>query len=203
MALIWELVISKAQRLINKACAFDLNWDEYANELNGKLICVNITQADCTVFAKITDEQIVLSSSSQEPADLTVTGKPLALMQLAEKNNTSSEVKIEGCAHLAQTLQKMLKQLDIDWEGFVALYTGDTISYGLTKIKTQMEEIWKHGKNTLLENAGEYLLYEKNMSPTKEEVASFLREVTDLNYDTDRIEARIKLLTEKLTDNVH
>lgn len=202
MALIWELVIAKAQRLLNKACHFDPNWEEYGQELDGKLICINISQVDCTVYAKITDRQILLSSESGQSPDLSITGKPLTLMQLANKHNPSSEVKIEGSAQLAQTVQNMMKSLNVDWEGFVALYTGDTIAHGLTKIKAQMETIWQQGKQGVLESAGEYLLYESEAAASPEEVSMFIDEVTKIGYDTDRIEARISLLTEKATENV-
>jgi ubiquinone biosynthesis protein UbiJ len=202
MALIWELVIAKAERLINKACAFDLNWEDYAKELDGKSICVQISQVDCTVYANINNNQISLSSDFTETPDLTVSGKPLALMQLATTGNPSSDVKIDGTAHLAQTIQKMMRSLDIDWEGFVALYTGDTIAHGLGKIKAQMEEIFQQSKNSLTENAGEYFLYETEMAAGKEEVEAFLRDVTDLEYASDRIEARINLLKDKATDDV-
>lgn len=202
MALIWELVISKAQRMLNKACMYDLNWSDYAEQLEGKLICVKITQVDCTIYAKISQEHILLSSSAAEAPDLTVTGKPLALMQLASKANPTSEIKIEGSAQLAETVQSMMKSLNIDWEGFIALYTGDTLAHGLGKIKAQMETIWQQSKKGSLEDAGEYFLYESQSAATADDVALFIDEVTSLNYAVDRIEARINLLAEKVTDNV-
>ncbi len=202
MTLIWELVISKAQTLINKACMYDFSWDKHAKELDGKLICVNITQVDCTIFAKITDGQIILSSSSSETPDLSITGKPLTLMQLANSASPGSEAKIEGSAQLAQQIQKMMKSLDVDWEGFVALYTGDTIAHGLGKIKAQMEVLWTQSKENLTEDAAEYLLYELQAAAAHSDVSTFIDDVTKLRYSADRIEARINFLKDKVTDNV-
>ncbi len=193
MGLIWELIIAKAQDFINKACQFDFNWNDFSKELDDKTIGIHMTQIDCAVYATITRGQIVLSTHTHEPTDLMISASPMTLLELVQSGNPNPSVKIEGNAHLAQTVQKMMHTLNIDWEGFVASYTGDAIAHVIGKIKIR-------GNNSFLENLGEYVLFETEMAPTQDEVNQFIHDVTQLDYAVERIEARIRLLTEKTTD---
>lgn len=82
-----------------------------------------------------TDSVMVLGDYEGD-ADATISGSPLALMAMHHPGNRSrslfsGEVEIRGDAGIGQALQRILDDMDIDWEEMLSRYTGDVVAHQL------------------------------------------------------------------------
>lgn len=172
-------------------------------ELQGNIIAIELTDLDKIIYCHPGSWGMRLGL--QPPAkevDATIRGRLLGLVNLSlqqEKLSTSMQehIEIAGNPKVAQKFQKVLTELNIDWEEELAKYTGDIMAYrigqGLRKTQRTVKEI----VSSLALSGKEYLQEESHSTPTMAEFEQFQQAVTDIRHDVDRLEATINHLLQK------
>ena len=130
----------------------------------------------------------------------------MALVNLSlqeDKISTSIQerVSIQGDARVAQKMQKILTELDIDWEEALSKYTGDVMAYQIHKQVLGASEWLRNSARSLLQNTSEYIREEQLLSPTQVEFERFQKQTTILKQDVERSEARLRHLLKAASDN--
>jgi len=138
--------------------------------------------------------------------DATISGRLMALVNLslqADKISTAIQqrVSIQGDARVAQQMQKILTELDIDWEEVLSKYTGDVMAYQIHKRVVGTGEWLRNSARSLLQNTSEYIREEQHLSPTQVEFERFQQQNTTLKQDVERSEARLRHLLKAASDN--
>ncbi|MFT5550046.1 MAG: ubiquinone biosynthesis protein UbiJ, partial [Candidatus Azotimanducaceae bacterium] len=106
-----------------------------------------------------------------------------------------------GEARVAQQMQKILTELDIDWEEVLSKYTGDVMAYQIHKQVLGAGEWLRNSAWSLLQNTSEYIREEQHLSPTQVEFERFQKYTTTLKQDVERSEARLRHLLKAVSDN--
>lgn len=184
-----------------------LGYDEVAlaacREMQGHCIAVDITDLDFQFYCHPGDWGIRLSG---EPplgeVDASISGRLMALVNLAsreDKISTSIQegVSFNGNAALAQNMQRILANLDIDWEEALAQHTGDVLAFQLNQRARRFAAWIGNSADSLLQTSSEYLREEARLSPTRVEFQAFQSRLTALKNDVARGEARLQRLIEK------
>lgn len=175
--------------------------------LQGCCIAIEFTDLELTLYCHPGNWGMRLS---QEPPackiDATISGRLFALLNLSiedDKISTSirERVSINGDAQVAQQLQKILTDIDIDWEDVLAQYTGDVLAFQIHQQARKTAQFLRQGLNSLLQTNSEYLREEAQMTPNPVEFERFQQEVTTIKHDIDRTEARIRQLSRTLIDS--
>ena len=127
----------------------------------------------------------------------------MALVNLAtqdDKISTSIQgaVKFNGNVALAQKLQKILTQLDIDWEEALSRHTGDVAAFQIHQQARDFGDWFLHSADSLLQTSSEYLREEVRLSPTQVEFDRFQSGLGLLKNDVARAEARLQQLLSKI-----
>jgi|GEM_PF-6989286 len=121
-------------------------------------------------------------------ADLRIWASPKTLLELILKNNHSA-IKMEGDVILAQSLQKCLNRLPMNWENYLSDTLGETLSYPvISLLKKGRESIEQWNKNNKTRIA-DYLQEDTQQLPLPEEIEQFCSEVDELKLRADRLEA--------------
>ena len=185
-----------------------LDLDETAlaacGEMQGRCIAIDVTDLDFQLYCHPGNWGIRLSRFPPAgEVDATISGHLLALLNLAaqeDKVSTSirERVSFHGDVALAQRLQKIIADLDIDWEEALAQRTGDVVAVQLHRGARTLGEWLRHSADSLLQTTSEYLREEARLTPTQVEFERFRSRVTALKYDIARIEARLQRLAERL-----
>ena len=111
---------------------------------------------------------------------------------------------VSGDITLAQDFQKILHSFEIDWEEQLSHWTGDTAAHKLGRIFRLTRGYLKETQNTIGMNISEYLRYEKDMLPDRDEVQEFIADIDVLRNDAERIRQRIeRLMKTTITDPRH
>jgi ubiquinone biosynthesis protein UbiJ len=104
---------------------------------------------------------------------------------------------MEGDIQLGMQIKQLFDSLDIDWEGFIAAFTGDAVAHQLAKVTQKVIRKTTSAKTTLHTHMDEYLHHELAILPSKKELAFFYQDVELTMLSVERLEAKVKCLFTK------
>lgn len=196
-----SLVLSGLERVLNAHLRLDSDALSKIAALDKKVVKITIEDWEMSFFIVMHQDGIELTSRYYETPDaaLSSTLNNLFLVMVnqgSSKTLFKNPVSISGDIELAQSLQKILASIDIDWEEHLSKYTGDTLAYHLGKIVTKTKEWFGDAKINLAENITEYLQKESEHLPTRQEVDQFIAAVNELRHGVERLEVRFQQLKE-------
>ena len=164
-------------------------------EHKNKIIIIKIS--DLKLILKVDENGLLHSLNEAEKFDciikLTVNS---FISQLI--NNNNSNISIEGDLELANQVAQVLKKIEWDIEEDLSKYIGDIPAIQTTKI---LKKVVARGQKNIGNITGALLEYwqEENKILTKKiNVEIFNSEVDKIVEDTERLEARIKIMVEKI-----
>lgn len=188
----------------NRLLDFDQQALEACRELQGSCIAIDITDLDFQLYCHPGDWGIRLSREAPtREVDASISGRLMALVNLAtedDKVSTSIQeaVRFNGNVALAKKLQKILGELDIDWEEALSRHTGDIAAFQIHQQMRNFGEWFRQSTDSLLQTTSEYLREEARLSPTQVEFDRFQSELGRLKNDIARTEARVLHLLSKI-----
>ena len=187
------------ERLLDDALGLDPETCAALSGLSGKVVDLEIAGAGA-IRLRIDGERIRIESRDEtRDADVAVRGAPLSLLRFAfggdrEALILSGEVSLRGDIGLATRLQQIVARMDIDPEEVLAQRIGDTPAHQLMRGARGLGNWMLDSGSAFLVDVSEYLRYEAAMTPRREQVERFVRDVDDLRDDVERLDARIARL---------
>ena len=112
-------------------------------------------------------------------------------------NNNNGNISIEGDLELANEVSQVLKKIEWDFEEDLSRYIGDIPAIQTTKILKKIVASSKKNINNITGTLLEYWQEENKILTKKRNVEIFYSEVDKIVEDTERLEARIKIMREK------
>ncbi len=196
------LLMSALETALNKFLALDQNSSNFLAPLAGKIIAVNISTFNETIYLCPTNNSIQLLDYSPDQPHTQLSGSvfALGLMGLSSKpmrSIFSGEVKIEGDMNTGRKFQELFAKLDINLEQQLARFTGDTIAHNISQFFRAGQNWSKESIETFRMNASEFLQEETRDLPAGPEVDIFYRQIDELRTDFDRLQSRIERLENK------
>ena len=195
-------IFSLAESTINRLLQLDPASQEALRRIEGKLIHIHCTSPDISLFIQPNAYGISLFSQSDFEADTEISGSAAALISLLTASNraqamSSEDITISGDIELSQELQRLLDQLEIDWEAQLAVWFGDVAAH---QMGNQLRSLFDWGvkaSTSMMMNIEEYLHEESRAMPPRAELEQFYRGIERITLDTDRLAARINRLAER------
>ena len=190
----------------NRLLGMDPHVLELCRDLQGHIIAIELTDLDKTLYCHPGSWGIRLSLQVPgKAADATIRGHLLGLINLSlqeHKASTSIQERIEivGNPAVAQKFQRILSELDIDWEEQLSQITGDILAYRIGQGLRKTQQWVRDSLSSVAYSGKEYLQEEAHQLPTQVEFEHFKQQVTDTRHDVDRLEA---LLNHYLQNNKH
>lgn len=184
----------------NHLLSFDQQVLQRCQKLEGHCVAIHLTDLDLKLFCHPGSWGIRLSQNEPAKAvDATIAGGLFALLNLAQQEDKISTsiqegVHINGDAAIAQQMQKIFTELEIDWEEVLSKYTGDVLAYQIHQRVRVFRDWLRQSTRSLMQTSSEYLREEAHLSPNQVEFERFQQQVTGLKHDVDRAEARLRRL---------
>lgn len=191
--------VEKIQGAINHLLHQDTQTLGSIRELAGKIIAIEIAGPGFRIWLQFNNEGITLMKEYAGKPQVTIKASPATFigLLLSNKNKpvkSSPDMDISGDVVLAQDFQKIINNIDIDWEEQLSHWVGDTAAHKLGRIFRHTREYIKETGKTLTLDISEYLRYEKDILPDRDEVEEFIADVDVLRNDAERIRQRIERL---------
>lgn len=172
---------------------------QQCRQLQGKIIAIHLTDLEKIIYCHPGSWGMRLSLQAPgKVVDATIRGRLFGLINLSiqqDKISTSIQehVEIIGDAAVAQRVQKILSELDIDWEEQLSKITGDIMAFRIGQGVQKTQQWVKNSLQSLALSGREYLQEEVHIMPTLPEFERLKQGVTDIRHDVDRLEALLKI----------
>ena len=184
----------------NRLLALDEAALQGCGEMQGYCIAIDITDLDFQLYCHPGNWGLRLSR--QAPArevDASISGRLMALVNLSTQDDKlstsiSERVSFQGNVALAQKVQRIVANLDIDWEEALAQHSGDVLAFQIHQRASKFGQWLSSSADSLLQTSSEYLREEARVSPTLPEYRQWQTQVTDLKHDVARAEQRLQRL---------
>jgi ubiquinone biosynthesis protein UbiJ len=198
------LIIATLETAINRYIALDDNVAAFLAPLNGKVVAITITPFNETIYLCPAADSIQCLDYLPTSADTQLTGSLIALglMGLSGKPMNSlfsGEVIIEGDTETGRKFQELFAKLDIDLEGKLARFTGESVAHNLAEFFRAGKNWSKESLETFKLNTSEFLQEETQELPAVPEAELFYAEVDTLRTDFDRLQNRLERLERQLS----
>lgn len=197
--------LSAAEALVQRVLRYDPASRLALSKLEGQVLALQFTQPEWTVYLLPGEAGLSFSSHWEGDIQSRLTGPLKNFIGLARGEQTSlagSGVQLEGSTHLVQSLQRIMGQLDIDWEEALSEVLGDVLGHQSAELLRSGGR-WLKARDTQARRLiGEFITQEAGLVPGRAELDSFYREVDDLALRLERTEARVEHLRTLLNHTV-
>lgn len=155
-------------------------------------------QSGLAIFLSVADERISVHADFDAEPDVIVASGLSGLLDLAadhtEQAIRAGRLTFLGDADTAQAFQKLLQLTRPDWEEELSRLTGDAAARQIGNLFRSGLGFGKKIFATASRNAAEFLQEESRDLPSHPEVAKWMSDIDKLREDSDRLEAKIRLM---------
>lgn len=200
--MIKNLTLKALEKAINTALSLDEVACYKVQELSGKILGITIMPLNVKIFLGFGEKISVLANYEDIP-DALIQSNPMGLIRLSllpaskVRSLFNDEIKITGDVELGQKIKLIFDELDLDWEGHLAHFTGDIVAYQIGSFVKKGLSFANRTTNSLQRNLTEYLQEEIKLVPGKEELEDFFSDIDELALKVERIAAHLEYLNDK------
>ena len=204
LSLFKRTALEGAETLINAALTKDPASKQALTKLEGQVLLVESTLPPLTIAIEPTATGIQLHDNWDGNVAVTINGTLIAMAAIAVNAKESisfsgTGVNVSGNLDTLHQLNKIMGDVDIDWEGALAEIIGDVPAHLIAKtVRNSVvirQDIVTRASTGLVEVAQE----EFNLTPSKNEFETIIPDIRQLSADADRLAARVKRLYHKIT----
>jgi len=191
-----QILTASIESALNRYVALDPDALARFASLEGKIIAIEILGFKQTISLFPSADGFLVLSDFDGEVDATISATPMALVKLGLAGDAkdllfSGEVKITGDVALANQFNKLLTQLDIDWEEILAQHVGDIAAHKFGNAFKDVNRWIKRNTDSFSKDAGEYVQEEVYLSPSSAELRQFVTQVDELRESVDRLANRL------------
>ena len=194
------------QKAINHALMLDENIQEKIQGLEGCLLKIIISPLNVNFFIQFQQGKLRLLSDHKGAPDTTIQSSPLGLIRLSVlpaskvRSLFNDNIRISGDIALGQAVKTLFDDIDIDWEGHLARFTGDVVAYQVGSLVRQSLGFKRHLGESLRLNLTDYLQEELRIFPPREAVNDFFNDIDELSLSVERLSAHTEQLLKKVPE---
>lgn len=172
--------------------------------LNGRTLALEATDLGWHFAIEPNAAGVRVSSDDDIDADVTARASTARLLALALRltggeRSLPRELEVEGDAELLQTFAGILAQAGFDPEEFMAHALGDVVAHRLANGARKLLGWSRRSAQTLSYSGAEYLREETGDLARGGDVEIWMQGVERLRDDTDRLQARLERLEQRVT----
>lgn len=188
------------QTAINQAMSLDENMPQKMNALNGKVLEMVIAPLNIRFFIQFAEGQMLLLDEYDGTADTVIHSNPIGLIRLSllpaskARSLFNDKIRMSGNTELGQEVKKLFDDMDIDWEGHLAHFTGDVVAHQIGSLVRKGVAFKNHFTDSMRMNITEYLQEELRAFPSRNEVEDFYNDSDELALQVERLHAHINQL---------
>ena len=194
------------ESVINRYLALDPEMLGKLGQFNGKVIKLEMTGINKTLYMLPNDRGIQILTEHDGPADTVLRGSPVSLFKMGLVSNAAElllkgEIEITGDTRLGHQFKNVFSQMDIDWSEPLADLLGDSLAYQVQQSAGKLARWGKESVKSVSTSFSEYLQEESRDVVTGTELNIFNEAVDQCRNDVDRLQARVDALANSTVNN--
>lgn len=188
------------QKAINYALALDESMSSKIAALEGKVLEVIVAPLAVNFYIRFEQQQLQLLDEHGGQPDTIIHSSPLGLIRLSflpaskARSLFNDKIRLSGDLELGQQVKKLFDELDIDWEGHLAHFTGDVVAHQLGSFFRQGLVFKKQLGESMRHNITDYLQEELGSLPPRAEIDDFFTDIDELALAVERLQAHVNQL---------
>lgn len=195
-----EYSLKALQTAINQAMKLDEQMPQKLEKLDGKTLEMVITPLNVNFYIRFKEGEMQLLHRIDGRPDTIIHSNPIGLIRLSllpaskARSLFNDKIRISGDIELGQNIKKLFDEIDIDWEGHLAHFTGDVVAHQIGSFVRKGLEFKNQFSTSMQQNITEFLQEELRIFPSRNELEDFFAEVDELVLSVDRLQAHINYL---------
>jgi ubiquinone biosynthesis protein UbiJ len=196
--------LASIEALFNRGIAGSAEASALAQRLDATMIQIEV-RGIMAVEVGVTGGRLALLAAGSTvratapmAADATISGSPLALLQLVRggptRRDSAAAAQVRGDAQIADSYRRLFALAQPDLEEELSRVIGDFPARRLAQFGARSIAWVRKARRTAGDNVAEYLQEESRDLVNRSELEEFLRGVDALRDTAERIEARLKRL---------
>ena len=199
MALLQTALLLPLEATLNGVVALDAASHARLAAIEGKTLKIACTAPAVALYLSVRAGKLRLSPLFDGAATATLAGPATALLRLLLQGSTPASLapmglELQGSTSFVQSLQQLLRDLDIDWEFHLSRLIGDLPVAAMSKGLDSGLEFAGRSVTSVRENLEDYFTYESSLLPARSALEQFDNDVMDLQLRIDRLQARLNQL---------
>ncbi len=188
-----------AETAVNRALQRDPYSCERLNRLAGRVLRCQLSFPALTLTIGVEEPGCLRFMAAAEAVDCHVEAGSADLLQwvLSGEQGLPEGIRVRGDSALLHQLMDIVRDLDLDWEGLLGDQIGDLAAHPIFQAGRWLQQQLQQNNRLLSDDLEAYLHDELRVLPVRDELAYFYDQVDELRLATDRLQARIRRLTEQ------
>lgn len=195
------------QKAINTALLLDEHMPEKIQALHGKTLEMIIAPLNVNFYIHFQDREIQLLDRCEGPVDTVIHSSPIGFIRLSllpaskARSLFNDKIRMSGDLELGQRVKQLFDDLDIDWEGHLAHFTGDVVAHQIGSFVRKGIAFKNQFNDSMRLNVSEYLQEELAVLPSKNELEDFFAAVDEVSLSVERLQAHVNYLLSRYEIN--
>lgn len=189
------------EKSLNLVLAQDESIQSEVAGIEGKVVQIEITDLRVEMELEIRVGEVFVTPGIEREGNLRISGRLADFMKSVRSSMSGSmdleHLKVTGDMSLAQTIYRLFRRADFDWEEALAQKIGDVpartfgnaLRWGRENLTRKDSPLQTQIRTVLEDNT--------QLIPSRERVGKFMDGVDALKANVDRVEKRIDRLTPK------
>jgi len=199
-----QALIASIETALNRYLSLDPDALSRFSCLEGHIISIKFKGLNKSLSLFPSADGFMVLTNFDGEADATIIGTPIALAKMGLSKDPkdllfSGEIEIVGDAAVANQFNRVLSQLDIDWEELLAQNIGDIAAHKVGNAIRDVNQWFKRSTQAVCLDSGEYLQEETRLSPSVAELRKFTHQVDEVREAVDRIAIKIQKIKNNKT----
>lgn len=188
------------QKAINQAMNLDEMMHTKLLALDGKVLEMVISPLNVHFFIQFLNGDMLLLDQYDGHADTVIHSNPIGLIRLSllppskARSLFNDKIRMSGDIEFGQQVKKLFDEMDIDWEGHLAHFTGDVVAHQIGSFIRKGMEFKNQFSTSMRQNVTEFLQEELRVLPSRNELEDFFNDVDDLSLSVERLQAHVNQL---------
>ncbi len=186
------------EKCINFALKYDPATRLKLQLIEDKCLKAEISSPELALLFYVAQDQVHVNAISEAEPDVVVSGQLidfLSVLNNSEHSFADLNLKVSGQIAVLNHLQDILSQLDIDWEEPLNELIGVVPGHAIAESLRNSWQWLNRQKNEIEKIIPEFLSEELRAIPSEAELTRLYDDVDRIKSDTNRLEARIKRLS--------
>ncbi len=186
---------------LNHTLSLDPDTQQKLAALEGRSVQLHLRGPELALAVTVTDQRLTVGPP-QDDSQLRVAATPGSLLAMLFRRDDDGiapgKVEIAGDAELARRLEKLASQFAPDFEEAFARSFGDVLGVPLARLARKALTHAKESATHFAEDGADWLRDESRLALAPGEAETFLDGVDHLRERSERLEARVQRLLQRM-----
>ena len=195
--------LAALETAINRALRLDSSAATRLAPLQDVIFHIECTAPEVDVYLQPEPEGLRLMGVHPGPVTTAVRGTASDFAELATSEDPAATLingalELQGDSAPLIELQKIVSQLDLDWEAPLVSTLGDVAGHQVAEIMRGAFSWGRDAGSSLLRQLDEFIHEEARLSPPRLELEDFYRDVQELGLRVERLQSRTERLRRRI-----